>query len=157
MSADTVTVQVAHDRKSIDACLEIRRVIFVVEQNVPVAIERDQHDATALHFIARSGAQPIGTARVVLKDNGKTAKIGRVAVLRSHRGTGIGKLLLAAVETSPDLSNVSHFALEAQTHALRFYTSLGYAAHGDEFMDAGIPHRSMKKPGPSYIADKQNP
>ena len=31
----------------------------------------------------------------------------------------------------------------AQTHALGFYERLGFVAFGDEFDDAGIPHRDM--------------
>jgi predicted GNAT family N-acyltransferase len=33
--------------------------------------------------------------------------------------------------------------LAAQTQAIGFYERLGYVAHGNEFMDAGIPHRWM--------------
>ena len=35
--------------------------------------------------------------------------------------------------------------LAAQTHAIGFYEALGYVPFGDEFMDAGIPHRNMSK------------
>ncbi|WP_374058418.1 GNAT family N-acetyltransferase [Marinitenerispora sediminis] len=35
--------------------------------------------------------------------------------------------------------------LHAQTHALDFYARLGYTAYGAEFMDAGIPHRHMRR------------
>ena len=136
-------VQTAADRAS---CFQIRDAVFCTEQKVPVAIERDTYDADALHFLAVDDGQPVGTARVVMKDNGKTAKIGRVAVLALNRGAGIGKLLLAAIEASPALQQVDHFALEAQTHALKFYTALGYVAHGDEFIEAGIPHFKMRKP-----------
>ncbi len=73
------------------------------------------------------------------------AKIGRVAVYRSNRGLGIGKLLIAAIEGYPDLKRVHTFFLDAQTHALQFYEGLGYEAYGKEFMDAGMPHRRMKK------------
>jgi predicted GNAT family N-acyltransferase len=87
----------------------------------------------------------VGTARVVLKDNGTVAKIGRVAVCRSKRGMGIGKRLIAAIEDTLALEGVDHFILEAQTHALQFYACMGYEAYGEEFMDAGIPHFRMKK------------
>jgi predicted GNAT family N-acyltransferase len=36
-------------------------------------------------------------------------------------------------------------ALSAQTHALGFYERLGYAAYGEEFDDAGLPHRWMSR------------
>ncbi|MDR3449102.1 MAG: GNAT family N-acetyltransferase [Alphaproteobacteria bacterium] len=130
----------------LDACYKIRREVFIGEQNVPEEIERDEYDAAAAHFIAYNEGRAIATARAVLKDGGKTAKIGRVAVLKSARGTGIGRILMQAIERAPELSGVTDFILEAQTHALSFYEKLGYRSHGEEFMDAGIPHFHMRKP-----------
>jgi predicted GNAT family N-acyltransferase len=140
-----ITIRAANTTQDIEACLRIREEVFVVEQRVPVDMERDEHDSEALHFIALADGQSVGTARVVLRDNGTSAKIGRVAVHRSNRGFGIGKLLIAAIEESPDLKHVHNFLLDAQTHALQFYARLGYEVYGEEFIDAGIPHRHMKK------------
>src|SRR6266851_357780 len=97
-----ITIRAASTTQDIDACFRIRREVFVVEQNVPVDLERDEHDSKALHFIALADGQYVGTARVVLGDSGTSAKIGRVAVYRSNRGLGIGKLLIAAIEGYPD-------------------------------------------------------
>jgi predicted GNAT family N-acyltransferase len=35
--------------------------------------------------------------------------------------------------------------LGAQLTAVPFYEQLGYAPEGEVFLDAGIPHRTMKK------------
>ena len=35
--------------------------------------------------------------------------------------------------------------LNAQVSALDFYEALGYAAHGDVFLEADIEHRAMTK------------
>jgi predicted GNAT family N-acyltransferase len=56
-----------------------------------------------------------------------------------------GRCLIAAIEETPDLKHVRNFLLDAQAHALQFYAYLGYEAYGEEFIDAGIPHRQMKK------------
>src|SRR5271168_3763131 len=140
-----VTIKTANTPQDIQECFRIREQVFIVEQAVPVEIEREEHDSKALHFLSLAEGQSVGTARVVLKDNGTIAKIGRVAVCQSNRGFGIGKLLIAAIEATPDLKYVQNLVLDAQTHALQFYTRLGYEAYGDEFLDAGIPHRHMKK------------
>jgi predicted GNAT family N-acyltransferase len=150
--AEMITIRAATTTQDIEACFRIREQVFIVEQRVPIDLERDEHDSEALHFIARADGQAVGTARVVLKDNGTSAKIGRVAVCRSNRGFGIGKLLIAAIEATPDLRHVHHFLLDAQTHALQFYARLGYEAYGDEFMDAGIPHRHMRKRNRNFVA-----
>jgi predicted GNAT family N-acyltransferase len=136
-----------------EQCFRIREEVFIDEQHVPVDLERDEDDSQALHFIALADDRSVGTARVVFRDDGTSAKIGRVAVCRSNRGFGIGKLLIAAIEAAPDLRRVDNFLLDAQTHALQFYEGLGYEAYGEEFMDAGIPHRHMKKRNRHAVRD----
>ncbi len=143
--AGMITISAAKTTQDVEECLRIREEIFVGEQGVPLDMERDGLDGEALHFIALADSQPVGTARVVLRDGGTSAKIGRVAVRRSNRGFGIGKRLIAAIEETPDLGHVRNFLLDAQSRALQFYARLGYEAYGEEFMDAGIPHRHMKK------------
>lgn len=126
-------------------CMDIREEVFVAEQSVPQELERDEYDDTALHFLALIDGEPVATARVLWKDGGKTAKIGRVAVRKAHRGKGLGRDLLSAIEKDSALTGVHRFVLDAQTHALPFYENLGYIAEGPEFLDAGIPHRHMTK------------
>ncbi len=124
------------------ACFDVRVTVFVTEQNVPIAEEQDEFDETAAHFLAELDGKPVGTARLLMKENGTLAKITRVAVLREARGQNIGAALIRHIEaTAP----VSRFALDAQVHALPFYERLGYKAVGDVFMEAGIPHRHMRK------------
>ncbi len=125
-------------------CFQIRLEVFVHEQNVPPEEERDNYDDIALHFLAMAEGKALGTARVLMKDDG-VAKIGRVAVLRGARGRGLGAALIAAVEE--ELPLAACFALDAQVHALTFYERLGYAARGEVFMEAGIAHRHMVKNG----------
>lgn len=145
---ETPTILRATTPEQRAACLAIREAVFVLEQNVPPEMEWDEHDATALHFLALRGERPLATARVVFKDGGRTAKIGRVAVLAEARGAGLGAALMRAVEADPALRRVERCVLEAQLHALPFYERLGYAASGAVFLDAGIPHRLMEKAMP---------
>jgi predicted GNAT family N-acyltransferase len=53
---------------------------------------------------------------------------------------------MQAVEEAEELASVAHFVVESQTHAIPFYERLGYVAEGAVYEDAGIPHRSMRKP-----------
>ena len=75
--------------------------------------------------------------------NGGVGKIGRVAVLREKRGTGLGKALIRAALDELRALGLEQAKLGAQTHAIGFYEALGFVAIGPEFMDAGIPHRDM--------------
>ncbi|MDG1736513.1 MAG: GNAT family N-acetyltransferase [Paracoccaceae bacterium] len=126
----------------LDACLAIRFTVFVEEQSVPIEEERDHYDQNAIHILATQQGTPVGTARIVVADD--IGKIGRVAVLASHRGTGLGaKLIHACLAELRAQSDVTKAKLGSQTHALGFYEKLGFVAQGPEFDDAGIPHRMM--------------
>jgi predicted GNAT family N-acyltransferase len=65
-------------------------------------------------------------------------------VLRDQRGTGLGAALIrAGVAHFRARGDIARVRLGAQTHALGFYAGLGFRAVGDDYMDAGIPHRDM--------------
>ncbi|MFD2741222.1 GNAT family N-acetyltransferase [Sulfitobacter aestuarii] len=126
----------------IAACRALRRVVFIEEQQVPEAEEIDDLDGVALHLLAREGGVPVGSARIILQ--GETAKIGRVCVLKSHRGTGLGAALIrAALDVAREQTGVARAKLGAQIHALGFYEKLGFVATGPVYLDAGIEHRDM--------------
>lgn len=121
--------------------LEIRRVVFIVGQDVPEDLERDGLDDKAIHVIAFHEGQAIGTARLLIE--GDSAKIGRVSVLEELRGKGHGTALMYFVLDELRREAVTVAKLASQTHALQFYEALGFQAHGPEFLDAGISHRNM--------------
>ena len=137
----SVTVGLTDDPRQ---ALAIRRIVFIEGQNVPEDREVDGMDADALHLLLQEDGKAIGTARLLL--DGTTGKIGRVAVLDQHRGRGFGVLL---IEKSRDIlraRGMRRAKLGAQTHAIGFYEKLGFTAQGDEYIDAGIPHRDMVCP-----------
>ncbi len=117
----------------------IRRIVFIVEQNVPQEEEWDGKDEDSWHWIATDAEEiPIGTARLL-----PDGQIGRMAVLSEYRTLGVGAALLeAAVEKARHLGMKDVF-LNAQSHALGFYERSGFVAEGDEFDEAGIPHYRM--------------
>lgn len=121
-----------------EAASLIRRVVFIDEQRVPQEEEWDGRDAECVHFLAMLNGKPIGTARLL-----PDGHIGRVAVLSGARGTGIGYQLMEATIDAARAAGHTRAALSAQLHALAFYERFGFVAHGDVFMDAGIPHREM--------------
>jgi len=119
----------------------IRMRVFVREQRVPAAIELDHDDERAIHFLATSDGRAVGTARLVSHHG--SAKIGRMAVLKSYRGKGVGKKLLRrAVATAKKLGARTIY-LHAQVPVIEFYEKLGFRCVGAVFDEAGIPHRKM--------------
>jgi predicted GNAT family N-acyltransferase len=129
--------------------LSVRRRVFIEEQSVPEALEIDEHDrdpatvTTAVHILAVVGGEPVGTGRLLLNPSVGQVHIGRVAVLASLRQRGVGRLLMLALHDIARQQNATSITLAAQLHAIGFYEQLGYSAHGDVFLDAGIEHRWM--------------
>ena len=119
----------------------IRDRVFVKEQGVPQQMERDLNDKQAIHFLAFTRRKAIGTARVVIRR--KSAKIGRMAVLKSHRRNGVGsKLLNRAVETAQK-RGAQKIYLHAQVSAIGFYQAMHFSCVGPVFQEAGIAHQKM--------------
>ncbi|MFD9716988.1 GNAT family N-acetyltransferase [Streptomyces sp. NPDC059076] len=152
-----VRVRVAEDPADRQACFAVRRAVFIVEQGVSEDIEYDVFDepeADTVHVVAvdTEGA-PLGTGRLL---HGPAAaertggdptigSLGRLAVLRTARGRGVGVALVQAVEEAARDRGLKAVDLHAQSHALGFYERLGYAPYGEEMTEAGIPHRSMRR------------
>lgn len=136
-----MTLQITETR-DIALCRQLRRVVFIDEQGVSEADELDDLDAVAVHLLAVLDGVPVGSARLLTE--GATGKIGRVCVLQSARGKGIGAgLIRAAVARFRGVPGIAKVKLGAQVHALGFYAGLGFAPVGEEYLDAGIVHRDM--------------
>lgn len=122
-----------------EALRRVREQVFIVEQKVPRELEWDGEDETAHHFLALTEAgQAIGCARLL-----PSGQIGRMAVLPSHRGTGLGRRLLDAAIDQAKALGMTRVFLHAQRQAEGFYRKAGFLEEGGEFMEAGIPHVSM--------------
>ena len=126
-------------------CQAIRREVFVEEQGVPVDEEMDAHDALCTHLLALRGGEAIGTGRLRVTDDGHV-KAERVAVRRSCRRAGVGRALMRGLEDAARARGHRELVLNAQVPVVAFYERLGYRAEGPEFLEAGIPHRAMRKP-----------
>jgi len=70
--------------------------------------------------------------------------IGRMAVLPEFRNKGVGSALLTALLKLAREQGIHEVFLHAQTNAVAFYQKHGFTITSDEFMDAGIPHVTMR-------------
>lgn len=122
----------------------VRERVFVDEQGVPMDRERDGRDGAAVHFVAYAGGDAVGAARLRREDR-TTGKVERVAVRADYRGEGWGRRLMAAVEAEARDRGLTELTMHAQSDVVEFYRRLGYETEGEEFEEAGIPHRAMRK------------
>ena len=153
---------------------DVRLEVFVGEQAVPFVQEIDARDflATTIHVLA-AGADgaALGAGRL-LRDPVRPGRVhlGRLAVRRIARGTGLGARLVAALEAAaptalalapgagapgPAIPGVAGITvvLAAQEQAMGFYERCGYReVGGGRYLDAGIWHRDMARTLPGVGA-----
>jgi predicted GNAT family N-acyltransferase len=142
-SAPDYTVHVGDWAELGPAAQAVRSAVFVQEQGIPAELEWDAADAWALHALAVGPqGEPLATGRALAHAPG-VARIGRMAVQRAQRGTGIGRAVLDALLAACRARGDTQALLHAQASAVDFYLRAGFKAQGDAFMEAGIVHQEM--------------
>lgn len=144
-------------RADMDAVYALRHEVFVVGQDVPEELERDELDLVADHAVASVDGVVVGTGRLV--DGridvegvlvpgtvGTVGTVGRMAVASAARGSGVGRQLLDLLVARASERGLPEVELHAQTHALGFYERAGFTAFGEVYLEAGIEHVGMRRP-----------
>ncbi len=123
-----------------EAARAIRMQVFVIEQNVPIELEWDDMDEVCVHAIASDeNGQAVGTGRLL-----PDGHIGRMAVMASARGTGVGSQILTSLMAAAKQRGDKRVVLSAQRQAEGFYAAHGFRVLGDEYLEAGILHITME-------------
>lgn len=122
----------------------IREEVFVIEQGF--SEEFDTVDHYAIHFVAYDEeGNPLGTCRIFKEDDSGVFYLGRLAVAKTARKNGIGRLLLNNAEEKACILGAHELRLHSQCRVREFYERCGYVAFGDIELDEGCPHIWMRK------------
>ena len=143
-------------RDDLDEVYALRHEVFVLGQDVPPELERDELDAGATHAVARLGERLVGTGRLVdgrIDEQGRlepdtvgtVGTIGRMAVAEDARGTGTGRALLDLLVDHARERGLPAVELHAQLHARGFYERAGFTPFGEVYLEAGIEHLGMRR------------
>ena len=124
-----------------DGAKHVRIAVFMKEQGF--VDEFDALDAIAAHFVAFDQQTPVATCRTWLADDGY--HLGRLAVLKSHRGQGLGAMMLQEAEDYVKSIGGESISLHAQCRAEAFYRKSGYSPYGEMDYDEGVEHIHMRK------------
>jgi ElaA protein len=122
----------------------LRSAVFVVEQDCPY-LDLDGRDLepTTRHLWVEQDGVPVAVLRLLF--DGDAVRIGRVATAPTARGRGLAAQLVgAAIELAGERAVV----LDAQSHLVDWYAALGFTPSGPGFVEDGIPHTPMRRPGP---------
>jgi predicted GNAT family N-acyltransferase len=143
MESKTNRVIQAISPEEIDQVFEIRTEVFVKEQKCLPSEEFDDLDAVAKHYLLFEGDIPVATGRYRKTDKG--IKVERIATLASARGKGYASIVVnyLMAEASVAYPDCSYFYLHAQVSVMPLYSSLGFQAYGETFIEADIVHQAM--------------
>ncbi|MBI3418962.1 MAG: GNAT family N-acetyltransferase [Proteobacteria bacterium] len=131
-------------KRDLTECFEIRRAVFIEEQQVPRDTEQDGLDVFYTHYLLKEGGKPIGTARAKVNAMNE-GKMGRFCLVVDARKKGYGKALMEYIlaDLKKNDKNLKKVQISAETVSMPFFEKLGFAKIGDEYQEANIPHFAM--------------
>lgn len=129
------------------ALLWLRQSVLVLEQACPYP-DIDGRDPEAEHLALHptEDSPPVGYARI-LPPNPETGTVsfGRLALAPDHRGSGLGRRLVAeSLSRLAERWPAQDVLISAQLYLERFYGSFGFQRVGDVYDDVGIDHIDMR-------------
>ncbi len=120
----------------------VRKQVFTDEQGVDPKYDIDGTDKESFLLVAYEEEKvPIATGRLYI--HGEDVFIGRVAVLKSFRGKGIGDFIMRLLMQQAAEMGYETQKLSAQQDAKIFYDKLGFVTVGEPYEKAGILHVDM--------------
>ena len=142
-----ITVKVIENAVELEGAVSIRMRVFVGEQGVPADVEVDDADTApdTVHAVALHNGVVVATGRLLPDVDGKGPHIGRMAVEREWRRSGVGGMVLAFLEEQGRALGFQSITLHAQEYVKAFYAGHGYREVGEMFLEVDIPHREMVK------------
>ena len=127
--------------------LKLRAMIFVVEQTCPYQ-DPDDKDPFCWHLELSHEGALVGTLRVAPPGlSYEECSIGRLAIDMRYRGLGLGRDLMERGLDFCGLRWSAPVRLSAQAYLQNFYESLGFSMTRGPYLEDGIPHVEMLKPG----------
>lgn len=124
---------------------EVRTAVFVREQGIPLDMELDEADPSAVHALVLNRlGMPLATGRLLVHAPG-VARLGRMAVIAPLRGSSVGRRVLETLTTAAAARGDHTVLLHAQSSAVPFYRRLGFTEQGPHFEEAGIVHVEMTR------------
>jgi len=97
----------------------------------------------SLHFVAMEGKRVVGC--VLFHPRGREGRLYQMAVLKSHRGRGIGRHLVRFLEERVCSLGFSSVFLHSRDYVREYYEGLGYRCDGEPFIEIGIRHFKMSR------------
>lgn len=146
---EKILFKIAESENELEKYFELRRQIFVEEQEVFTVTDIDEYDTNPVHevihiiAIKESDGKMVGGVRCYKKED-RTWFGGRLSASKDHRNGKVGAgLVKFAVETIKS-TDCDTFLAYVQPRNVRFFMRLGWAKIGELETYQGQPHQLMK-------------
>ena len=124
-------------------CKEIRMEVFCHEQGFSLEEEMDNKDGISHHLLMLVDGVASATGRVVPMGPGYY-RLGRIAVRRTLRGTGLGRELVDELRRKAQALGGNRIEIDSQCRVVGFYEKCGFVVTGSEHLDGHVPHIEME-------------
>lgn len=137
---EKISVKKVKTKEELEQVFNIRKKVFIEEQNVPKDIELDEFDENAEHFIAYLEEKPIGCGRLRCND---FVKLERIAIIKEYRNKGYGTFLTEFLINYAKQKRSEGILIHSQAYIEGFYKKFGFRTIEEPFYEAGIKHVKM--------------
>jgi len=126
------------------AVLKLRFEVFVIEQEC-LDIDPDGKDKVSMHLMLEDDGKIIGCARILPpKVSYDEPSIGRIALDKSYRGTGLGReIVQKCIDFIHNIMKIREIRISGQAYLLDFYKSFGFVVAKGPYLEDKIPHYQM--------------
>jgi len=123
----------------------LRYEVLRAPLGMPEGSEENPREAECRHWVAIEGDEVVGCVLWFAEGPPGHGRLLQMAVLPRLQGTGVGRLLVRALERAVAEDGHPIVTLHARDLAVGFYARLGYVIVGEPFTEVGIAHRHMRK------------
>jgi putative N-acetyltransferase (TIGR04045 family) len=144
----TTECRIVADPRELAAHHDIRNAVFVDEQRIFPASDRDVRDGapSTVHVLGLVDGLPAGTVRLFPldpADPGGDWQGDRLAVLRDHRARSLGAPLVRFAVATAGRCGGRRMIAHVQPANREFFLRLGWRQVGEPELYVGIPHLLM--------------
>jgi len=123
---------------------EIRKEVFVLEQELFSNSDADENDPKSIHLVAEWDNQVVGTVRVFPVNHNGHWIGGRLAVRKGFRNTGAGELLVREAMQCVKSQGCTKFTAHIQVENVPYFSRLGWRVIEPMKEYFGKPHQIME-------------
>ena len=128
-------------QESSNDILDIRHRVFMIEQHIRDNVLCDLDDNECFHVVVKNTQGDIVACGRITEEG----RIGRLAVLLTYRGMGIGTKLFKTLIDIGKSKNLKNISLNAELGDQRFYNMQQFTSAGPVYMKQGVPHQMLAR------------